>query len=490
MTKMKEMNGIPVHLPLSLTLVLALVPLGGCGSSSLSTPAALSANNLNLIFVASEDLNYQAAGDINPSTANFTSQGLQRSLLMGTFLHEQVLGGSNVTSIYALEPMTHLQTENNYPDMVALETIQQFAMLNQISLTNGNNPLYTGNSFPIHASYASGSLPAGVAFPVLPCTACQGLDFNDQNGDNEALVGSVVQANAPGFYLFSAPWETVSALMASINRLEGYNLTLPSIYAGPNYVYTISITPKGEARLATYDGELNPPSTYPVLPPSPLVSAACTEQAPFHVQLTVGSGGSQLPAGGNTNETVYFIRHAEAHPTSYWDDSNYIGAGQWRALDLANALRGKIHPTQVVSYDPSIGVPLGLSDVSASSVGVPLTVEPYAIANNLPYTLAASVPVLAQNPPHLATATSDYFFTGQTFSNQAILVAWDHEHLPTIVSALLASYQSGLTAPSWPDEDYDTIWTVTIDAQGNLTVDNGTCEGIDSAALPATPPQF
>lgn len=227
-----------------------------------------------------------------------------------------------------------------------------------------------------------------------------------------------------------------------------------------------------------------------MLPPPQLVSAACTEQTPFRLQLTVGSGGNQLPAGGNTNETVYFIRHAEAHPTSYWDDSNYVGAGQWRALDLANALRGKIQPTQVVSIDPSIGVPLGLSDVSASAVGIPLTVEPYAIANNLPYTLAASVPVLAQNPPQLATATSNFFFAGQTFSNKTILVAWDHEHLPTIVSALLASYQSSLKAPSWPDDDYDTIWTVTIDAHGNLTVDNSMCEGIDSASLPATPPQF
>jgi len=487
---MENINRIPGPWTLRLTMLLPLALLAGCGGSSPPAPAPLSASNLNLIFVASEDLSYQAAGDINPRTANFTNQGLQRSLLMGTYLHEQVLGGGNVTGIYALEPMTHLQTANNYPDMVGLETIQQFAMLNQISLTSGNNPLYTGNSFPIHASYASGSLPAGVAPPVLPCAACQGLDFDDQNGDNEALLGRVIQANAPGYYLFSAPWETVSALLASLNRLEGYNLKLPTVYTGPDYVYAISITPQGEASLVTYNGKLNPPSTYPELPSPPVVSAACTEQTPFHVQLTVGSGGAQLPTGGNTNETVYFIRHAEAHPTSYWDDSNYVAAGQWRALDLANALRGKIQPTQVVSIDPSIGIPLGLSDVSASAVGIPLTAEPYAIANNLPYTLAASVPVLAQNPPQLATATSNYFFTGQTFSNQTILVAWDHEHLPAIVSALLASYQSSLTAPSWPAEDYDTIWTVTIDAQGNLTVDNSLCEGIDSVALPATPPQF
>jgi hypothetical protein len=31
---------------------------------------------------------------------------------------------------------------------------------------------------------------------------------------------------------------------------------------------------------------------------------------------------------------------------------------------------------------------------------------------------------------------------------------------------------------------------VTLDAEGNLTVDNAMCEGINSAALPATCPQF
>ncbi len=46
---------------------------------------------------------------------------------MGSYLQKKVLGNQNVTGIYALEPMTHLQTANNYPDMVALETVQQFA---------------------------------------------------------------------------------------------------------------------------------------------------------------------------------------------------------------------------------------------------------------------------------------------------------------------------------------------------------------------------
>ena len=71
-----------------------------------------------------------------------------------------------------------------------------------------------------------------------------------------------------------------------------------------------------------------------------------------------------------------------------------------------------------------------------------------------------------------------------------MLLAWEHVHIPLTVNALLKSYGSTLTAPPWPDDDYDTIWTVTLDADSNLTVNNAKCEGINSAQLPATAPQF
>jgi len=245
---------------LSLGLSLALTLLAGCGGSSFSpppsepaTPAPLSSANLNLIFVASEDLAYQTSGDINPKTANLTNQGLQRSLSMATFLQQQVLGKQNVTEIYALEPMTHLQTENNYPDMVGLETIQQFALLNQVTLSSdpyGGTP-YAGQSYPINASYADATLPVGVVPPSQFCPNCQGIDFHDQNGDNESLLTGILKANVPGFYVFSAPWETVRALMADINQDEGYSLTLPASYISPNIIYAISITPSGSASLVS-----------------------------------------------------------------------------------------------------------------------------------------------------------------------------------------------------------------------------------------------
>ena len=207
---MRDRNLRLIGLLFALILQLQLAACGGGSSPGFSpspnSTAPLSALNVNLIFVSSPDLAYQAAGDVDPGTANLTSQGLQRSLLMAPFLKQQVLGGKNVSGIYALAPMTHLQTVNQYPDMAPLVTIQQFALLNQITLSSDavGGTFYTGNNYPINASYTLGSVPIGVAMPSPPCPGCQGLDFDDQNGDNETLVTGIVTANVPGFYVFSA----------------------------------------------------------------------------------------------------------------------------------------------------------------------------------------------------------------------------------------------------------------------------------------------
>jgi hypothetical protein len=94
--------------------------------------------------------------------------------------------------------------------------------------------------------------------------------------------------------------------------------------------------------------------------------------------------------------------------------------------------------------------------------------------------------------------TSEFFFTDPTtggctnpeFSGQTFLLAWEHAAIANTVNALLGSYGSTPIAPAWPVNDYDTIWTVALDGLGNLTVSNATCEGIHSATLPATAPQF
>ena len=482
--------------------VFLLWTLGGCGGGSSSSavsaaPPALSAKNLNLIFVVSEDLAFNGAGDIDLLTANLTNQGFQRSLRMATFLRRRLLGGKNVTAVYAVEPMTHLQTASGYPDIVAVETIQEFALQNQVTLT-ADSTTYTANSFPVNVSYAPAAIPSGVATPAVPCLNCQGIDFADQGGDNETLVNGIISANVPGFYVFSAPWEIVSALLASINSGKGNNLAVPTTYAGPNIIYAITITPSGTAHLLSFNSNVNPQSTYPALPEPGAMSTPCTAQAHFTISVTAASMGVSIPPTINKSETVYLIRHAEAHPILSFEDGNYVCAGQWRALELPNFLPDGLGmmptPQQVYSIDPAQVAPGGTNaagDSAWSYVRPSLTAEPYAIANGLPFGLAANFELLAMDSPLL---TSNFFFTGGQFSNQVLLVAYEHDHIPPTVNALLGSYFPGgggpVPAPGWPDDDYDTIWTVTLDANGNLSVDNSMCEGIASATLPVTCPEF
>ena len=317
------------------------------------------------------------------------------------------------------------------------------------------------------------------------------------SGNNIALAARIINANVPGFHVFSAPWGTINALLADINNLHGYNLNLPATYMGPNIVYAISIPPSGRASLITLDSKLNPPATYPVLPAA-VAAASCTEQDYFSITRIGGVNGVVVPPGMNTNQTVYLIRHAEAHPTNVFDDGNFVGAGQWRALSLPNflpsALRGQASPTVVYAIDPAQSVAL-TADFGISYVRPSLTVLPYAIANNLPYYLVASFYIGEATDPVVAKATSDFLFTnltGKNLSNQTILLAWEHAHYPPLITYLLQSYGGTVGVPPlpWPHGDYDTIWTVTLDAVGNLTVNNALCEGIDSASLPPTVPLF
>ena len=107
----------------------------------------------------------------------------------------------------------------------------------------------------------------------------------------------IVKGNVPGFYVFSAPWETTSSLLANINTLEGYNLSLPAAYRGSNYIYAISITPSGSASLVTFDSSINPPPTYPATTGTPLVSTACTPKTPSSILVTGGVNGAVIRSG-------------------------------------------------------------------------------------------------------------------------------------------------------------------------------------------------
>lgn len=483
-----------------LVMLLSIMVWISCGNASDITP--LSEKNINLIFVVSPDLEHNTSGDIDKDTANLTPQGLNRSLQMASYLKEKLLRFKNATSIYTLAPMTHLQTDHKYPDMTSIGYIQQFALLNRTTLDLNQTSSYSAYTLPIKASYPQGSVPENVSMPSPFCSDCFGLDFKNTNGSNDALVSGIIKKNQAGFYVFSAPWETIYAMMHSLDVSYGNTLNVQPEYKGSNHIYAISFFQTGDPKLMIYNSQLNPSNKYPVLPKA-VVSASCnhTLQPYFYAKRSKGVDGVVVPSNANQNQTVYIVRHAEAHPDKdfKFENGNYVAAGQWRALDLSRVLRGKINPDMVYSIDPAQWYHDATGKFNFSYVRPSLTVWPFVIANNLPYFLVSEFQLMTPaKDPETAKQTSNFFFTGEKFSDKTILLAWESGHIRPLLKYLLASY-GGTNVPEldidlpntgWPGNDYDTIWRVRLDKDGNLTVDNEMCEGIESDSLPTIAPIF
>ncbi len=340
-----------------------------------------------------------------------------------------------------------------------MATCQQFALLNQQTLPVITDPIggtYTANTYSLNVAYPSEeSLPAGVASSRFGYSdTCRGLDFNNVGKINDAIVTTIIEKDAPaGYYVFSAPWETIEALLTGLNELYGESMNLPTAYQGANQVYAISIMPDGSASLVHYDSNLSPSDSYPVLP-LPVASATCSyeKQDYFTTTRSAGVDGVVIPADINKNLTMYIVRHAEAHPNENFsfENGNFVAAGQWRALELGNTLNDIIGtdrmPDMVYSIDPAQWIPARYipAGIDVSYVRPSLTVLPYAIANNLPYLLVSSFTLFDQD---LAQFSSDYFFTGGKFSNQTILLGWESGRIRPFINALISSYGGDSSLP-------------------------------------------
>ena len=157
-------------------------------------------------------------------------------------------------------------------------------------------------------------------------------------------------------------------------------------------------------------------------------------------RVTGGVDGAVVPAGINTNETVYLVRHAEAHPTSWWEDGNYVGAGQWRALDLPYALQGKINPTLVYSIDPAQVTPGSQSSIGNAYSYVRTNYDGAAVRDRQQLALISWRRVSRcwrrirrswrRRPAISSSPEAD-------FQIRQLLVGWEHDHIPTTVNALL-----------------------------------------------------
>ncbi len=287
-----------------------------------------------------------------------------------------------------------------------------------------------------------------------------------------------ILANKPeGIYIFSAPLATVQDLAKF--------LTGAAINLEPSGQYIVVTGGKGHFSAQVYIDGINHDPAYPKVPPLPKLPAC--SQPPQSISAKVPPG---LQAYKSLS--VYFVRHVEAHPTSTFENGNYVCQGQWRALGAGGKLLEIMNrriPNHVISPDPGNIIDC---DGSCSYIRPTLTVTPFAIEHRLPMTLAQ---FQWNDPTDLANWLFDKAspYTTNVKDGESVLVGWEHGNIVAAVNAVFQNvYKDSEAAkklPDWSFGDYDTVWKLSTDDKGNVTFGN-TCEHIDSAKLPAVCPAF
>ena len=316
----------------------------------------------------------------------------------------------------------------------------------------------------------------GLAVKVVSVTPGGG------NGYGTALYwAQTLLANQPqGIYFISASLPTARLL---IKGLTGSDVP----FTGDGAYAVISGPTADRLTAQVFHDGIAARSRFPAVPvPGP---AACSVP-PTVITAKAPPGLHPYPS-----RTVLFVRHVEAHPSTNFENGNYVCQGQWRALgatDILARLLGRT-PDAIVSSNTA---GLIACNGTCSYIRPLLTVTPFAIKHGMPVTLA---PFDWTDATDLAYWLFDKSSPYASDLHQAdkdpslILVGWEHAHIVAAVKALFAQmYQDPAAAaklPAWSYTDYDTVWKLSTDAQGNLTFSN-TCEGIPSAALPNVCPAF
>lgn len=417
---------------------LMSVAITACNSGGSPSAAAqpfvpqLNQNAINFIFVQSFES--------NPAFNNLSVQGFNHSLQFGQLLNQ--ITASRIAGIFALNPASNIV--NGYPNMAAIQSIENYAVLNGrgINDTLPNNPDTIGS----------------LIYDVL------------SNSSTGATSGN---------YILALPAATINATLSGLS-------TVPNLYfnfqplTNSNQYAILSVANMANVSMNTYNDGIAANGTYPQL--NLTTGAQCLESS-----VVIHSTGTP-PANINTNETVYFVRHVEAHPANNFDNGNYVCQGQWRAIGanpiLLNIMGGM--PDYVYSSSPADEYES--ATFPYTYVRPSLTINPFTIQYNQPLNLVEPTQFAWGNYESMA----QFFFTGNNFSNKTVLVAWEHATIDNAVQYLFSGiYNQPVPAnlPEWSYTDYDTVWKLQTDSQGNLTFSN-TCEGIADQTLPLSCPAF
>ncbi|KAF0813691.1 hypothetical protein IGB42_02044 [Andreprevotia sp. IGB-42] len=400
-----------------------------CSRLALAGQPALNPNDWNFVLVPSFDSQTGKGNTLSVS-------GLNHALRFGQLLNSMLAGKQGqVRQVYAF-------SYTNDDSMVPLQTIEPYALLNNLGvsvqkLSVGDASVY--NSPAYFMQQLLGNQPRGTYIMAMP----------------PAMLQQVAGALGNG--------------SISIDGTHQY-----VVLSGRDQPFATS----------SYDDQIKDVADYPVVP---LPARSACPQSPVTIRAKAPGGWRPY-----TEQTVYLVRHVEAHPTGNFENGNYVCQGQWRALGangrLLEIMRNR-KPDYVFTSDPSNII--GCSG-TCSYIRPSLTVSPFAVQHKLPLTLAtfqwSDATDLAQS---LFNRESPYF--KHPDSGASILVGWEHAHIQKAVQYLLETMyrnpEAAKQLPAWSFEDYDTVWALSTSKDGELTFRN-TCEAIPTAALPSTCPAF
>ena len=417
-----------------LVALLALVPLSQAYAANPPTPP-LDANAWNIVLV--QRFEKDSGTDI------LSAKGFNHALQFGQLL--SLITAGRQPQVQQLMAFT---ADSTPTDITPLQSIEPYAVLNnravsQIIVNKGDANTYNSPSYII----------------------------------------SGILANQPaGTYIIAMPADMINETLA---QLLGDSSKKAGIPAGNANQYVVLTRENGNTGAIAYNDGISPATRFPEQDLSYARSNSCPQPV---TRITVPrpvSSQFQL----NNRQTVYFIRHVEAHPNGNFENGNFVCQGAWRALG-ANGILDRIiggTPQHLFTTNPNdiIGC-----NGSCSYIRPTLTIAPYAIAHQKPLKLAR---FQWNDPGTLAASlfTRNSAYSVPSFAGSTTLVAWEHGNIDKAVRYLIGAVYNAPTAvaklPAWSYTDYDTVWKLETDDQGNLTFSN-TCEHIDTDALPSTCP--
>jgi len=420
---------------LSRFLSLCLLCLPSAAFAQSMPP--LNSNAWNIVFVQS----FEASA----ATNNLSVQGFNHALQFGQLLNTITSGKSgDVRQIYSLAP------KSSPEDMTSIQSMEPYAVLNNRGIS--------------HILVNSGGITA----------------YNSP----AYIVKNILSNQARGDYIMSMPAAMINSTVAALS-----DPTAPTVGITPgNYnQYLVLSVENGRTAINIYDDNIKPAASYPDLSLKPTAHYACPQSPITFTAKKPKPSKFQF----NANQTVYFVRHVEAHPNSTFENGNFVCQGEWRAIGankiLLDKTGGKVKNILTTNPTNLIGC-----DTSCSYVRPSLTISPFAIQHDQKLTLAAfqwnDAPTLAAS---LFTKNTPY--SSETFNTSTTLVAWEHEHIEKAIqylfNAIYDNPEAAKKIPAWSFTDYDTIWKLQTNDKGDITFSNG-CEGIDSDSLPSTCPAF